>query len=135
KFIGVGEKLEEIEEFHSERMASRILGMGDVLSLIEKAETKIDEKQAKEMQEKMRTASFTFDDFLEQMGQVKEMGPLDELIGMIPGANKMKGMKNAQIDDTQIVQIEAIIQSMTKNKRQEPTLMIASRKRRIAKGS
>src|SRR5699024_7699668 len=104
-------------------------------SLIETAETKIDEKQAKEMQEKMRTASFTFDDFLEQMGQVKEMGPLDELIGMIPGANKMKGMKNAQIDDKQIVQIEAIIQSMTKDERQEPTLMNASRKRRIAKGS
>src|SRR5699024_3218847 len=118
-----------------ERMASRILGLGDVLSLIEKAETKIDEKQAKEMQEKMRTASFTFDDFLEQMGQVKEMCPLDELIGMITGANKMKGMKNAQIDDKQIVQIEAIIKSMTKDERKEPTLMNASRKRRIAKGS
>src|SRR5699024_11513132 len=87
----------------------------------------------KEMQEKMRTASFTFDDFLEQMGQVKEMGPLDELIGMIPGANKMKGMKNDQIDDKQIVQIEAIIQSMTKDEIQEPTMMNASRKRRIAK--
>src|SRR5690625_5766750 len=84
---------------------------------MKKAETKKDEKQAKEMQEKMRTASFTFDDFLEQMGQVKEMGPLDELIGMIPGANKMKGMKNAQIDDKQIVQIEAIIQSMTKDRK------------------
>src|SRR5699024_11726846 len=95
----------------------------------------IDEKQAKEMQEKMRTASFTFDDFLEQMGQVKEMGPLDELIGMIPGANKMKGMKNAQIDDKQIVQIEEIIQSMTKDERKETTLMNASRTRRIAKGS
>jgi len=135
KFIGVGEKLDELEEFHPDRMASRILGMGDVLSLIEKAETNLDEKQAKEMQEKMRTASFTFDDFLEQMGQVKEMGPLDELIGMIPGANKMKGMKNAQIDDQQIVQIEAIIQSMTKKERQEPALMNASRKKRIAKGS
>src|SRR5690625_5171490 len=135
KFIGVGEKLEEIEEFHPERMASRILGMGDVLSLIEKAETKIDEKQAKEMQEKMRTASFTFDDFLEQMGQVKEMGPLDELIGMIPGANKMKGMKNAQIDDKQIVQNETIIQTMTKDEKQEYKLMNARRKRRIAKRS
>lgn len=135
KFVGVGEKLDEIEEFHPDRMASRILGMGDVLSLIEKAESNIDEKQAKEMQEKMRTASFTFDDFLEQMGQVKEMGPLDELIGMIPGANKMKGMKNAQVDDKQIVQIEAIIQSMTAKERQEPSLMNASRKRRIAKGS
>src|SRR5699024_2923107 len=82
-----------------------------------------------------RTASFTFDDFLEQMGQVKEMGPLDELIGMIPGANKMKGMKNAQIDDKQIVQIEAIIQSMTKDKRKEPTMTNARNKKRIAKGS
>ena len=135
KFVGVGEKLDELEEFHPDRMASRILGMGDVLSLIEKAESNIDEKQAKEMQEKMRTASFTFDDFLEQMGQVKQMGPLDELIGMIPGANKMKGMKNAQVDDKQIVQIEAIIQSMTKKERQEPSIMNASRKRRIAKGS
>src|SRR5699024_372686 len=97
KFIGVGEKLEEIEEFHPERMASRILGMGDVLSLIEKAETKIDEKQAKEMQEKMRTASFTFDDFLEQMGQVKEMGPLDELIELNKGTNNMKCKKQSQI--------------------------------------
>lgn len=135
KFIGVGEKLDELEEFHPDRMASRILGMGDVLSLIEKAETNIDEKQAKEMQEKMRTQSFTFDDFLEQMGQVKQMGPLDELVGMIPGASKMKGMKNAQVDDQQIVQIEAIIQSMTSKERQEPKLMNASRKRRIAKGS
>ncbi len=135
KFIGVGERLDELEEFHPDRMASRILGMGDVLSLIEKAETNIDEKQAKEMQEKMRTASFTFDDFLEQMGQVKQMGPLDELLGMIPGANKMKGMKNAQLDDKQIVHIEAIIQSMTAKERQDPSLMNASRKRRIAKGS
>ncbi len=135
KFIGVGEKLDELEEFHPERMASRILGMGDVLSLIEKAESNIDEKQAKEMQEKMRTASFTFDDFLEQMGQVKQMGPLDELIGMIPGANKMKGMKNAQIDDKQIVQIEAIIQSMTAKERHTPSIINASRKKRIARGS
>lgn len=135
KFIGVGEKLDELEEFHPERMASRILGMGDVLSLIEKAESNIDEKQAKEMQEKMRTATFTFDDFLEQMGQVKQMGPLDELIGMIPGANKMKGMKNAQIDDKQIVQIEAIIQSMTAKERQTPSVINASRKKRIARGS
>ncbi|HLQ84224.1 MAG TPA: signal recognition particle protein [Pseudogracilibacillus sp.] len=135
KFIGVGEKLDELEEFHPERMASRILGMGDVLSLIEKAESNIDEKQAKEMQEKMRTATFTFDDFLEQMGQVKQMGPLDELIGMIPGANKMKGMKNAQIDDKQIVQIEAIIQSMTAKERQTPNVINASRKKRIARGS
>jgi signal recognition particle subunit SRP54 len=89
KFAGMGEKLDQLEPFHPERMASRILGMGDVLSLIEKAQENVDEKQAKELEEKMRTMSFTFDDFLEQMGQVKKMGPLDELLAMIPGANKV----------------------------------------------
>ena len=135
KFAGMGEKLDELEVFHPERMASRILGMGDVLTLIEKAQTRVDEKQAKELEEKMRTMSFTFDDFLEQMDQVKSMGPLDDLMAMIPGANKMKGLKNAQIDDKQLVHIEAIIQSMTKQERTEPEIMNASRKRRIAKGS
>jgi len=135
KFAGMGEKLDELEVFHPERMASRILGMGDVLTLIEKAQTQVDEKQAKALEEKMRTMSFTFDDFLEQMDQVKSMGPLDDLMAMIPGANKMKGLKNAQIDDKQLVHIEAIIQSMTKQERIEPEIMNASRKRRIAKGS
>src|SRR5699024_5575088 len=132
---GTGEKLDELEEFHPERMASRILGMGDVLSLIEKAQTNVDEKQAKELEEKMRTMSFTFDDFLEQMGQVKEMGPLEDVLSMIQGANKMKGLKNAQLEDKQLVHIEAIIQSMTKQERQDPALMNANRKKRIAKGS
>src|SRR5699024_3675491 len=122
-------------EFHPERMASRILGMGDVLSLIEKAQTNVDEKQAKELEEKMRTMSFTFDDFLEQMGQVKEMGPLEDVLSMIPGANKMKVLKNSQLDDNQLVHIEAIIQSMTKQEIQDPSLMNANRKKRIAKGS
>lgn len=135
KFIGTGEKLDELEEFHPERMASRILGMGDVLSLIEKAQTNIDEKQAKEMEEKMRTMSFTFDDFLEQMGQVKKMGPLEDILSMLPGANKMKGMKNVQLDEKQLVYVEAIIQSMTKEERQDPSIMNASRKKRIARGS
>ncbi|GEM03458.1 signal recognition particle protein [Halolactibacillus miurensis] len=135
KFAGMGEKLDELEAFHPERMASRILGMGDVLSLIEKAQDNIDEKKAKELEQKMRTASFTFDDFLDQMEQVKSMGPLDELLGMLPGANKMKGLKNVQIDDKQLVHVEAIIQSMTKKERQDPGLMNASRKKRIAKGS
>src|SRR5699024_451395 len=89
KYVATGEKLDEIETFHTERMASRMLGMGDVLNLIEKAQTNVDEKQAKQLEEKMRTMSFTFDDFLEQMGQVKQMGPLDDLLSMIPGANKM----------------------------------------------
>ncbi|GGC90580.1 signal recognition particle protein [Thalassobacillus devorans] len=135
KFAGMGEKLDQLEAFHPERMASRILGMGDVLTLIEKAQDSVDENRAKELEQKMRSASFTFDDFLEQMGQVRSMGPLDELLDMIPGANKMKGLKNAQIDDKQISHVEAIIQSMTKKERQDPSLMNASRKRRIAKGS
>lgn len=135
KFAGTGEKLDELEVFHPERMASRILGMGDVLTLIEKAQTQVDEKQAKALEEKMRTMSFTFDDFLEQMDQVKSMGPLEDLMAMIPGAGKMKGLKNAQIDDKQLAHVEAIIQSMTKKERLDPELMNASRKRRIAKGS
>ncbi|WP_347860618.1 signal recognition particle protein [Salimicrobium sp. PL1-032A] len=135
KFVGMGEKLDELEVFYPERMASRILGMGDMLSLIEKAETQVDEKQAKELEAKMKNASFTFDDFLEQMAQVKNMGPLDEIINMIPGANKMKGLQNASFDDKQIVHVEAIIQSMTKKERNDPSVMNASRKKRIAKGS
>ncbi|TFJ94639.1 signal recognition particle protein [Lentibacillus salicampi] len=135
KFAGMGEKLDQLEPFRPESMASRILGMGDVLSLIDKAETNVNEKQAKELEEKMRTMSFTFDDFLEQMGQVKKMGPLEDLMNMIPGANKMKGLKNAQLDEKQLVYVEAIIQSMTKDERQDPGLMNASRKKRIAKGS
>ncbi|WP_082234195.1 signal recognition particle protein [Halobacillus massiliensis] len=135
KFAGMGEKLDQLEPFHPERMASRILGMGDMLTLIEKAQSQVDEKQAKDLEAKMRNASFTFEDFLEQMEQVKNMGPLDELIGMIPGANKMKGLQNASFDDKQIVHVEAIIQSMTKKERVDPSLMNASRKKRIAKGS
>lgn len=135
KFAGMGEKLDQLEVFHPERMASRILGMGDVLSLIEKAQENVDEKRAKELEEKMRSASFTFDDFLEQMDQVKNMGPLDELMDMIPGANKMKGLKNVDFDEKQIAHVEAIIQSMTAKERQDPSLINASRKKRIAKGS
>ncbi|MFC4387373.1 signal recognition particle protein [Gracilibacillus marinus] len=135
KFAGMGEKLDQLEVFHPERMASRILGMGDVLSLIEKAQENVDEKRAKELEEKMRSASFTFDDFLEQMGQVKNMGPLEDLIGMIPGANKMKGLKNMEIDEKQISHVEAIIQSMTAKERQDPSIINAGRRKRIAKGA
>jgi len=135
KFAGMGEKLDELEAFHPERMASRILGMGDVLTLIEKAQSQVDEKQAKELEEKIRTMSFTFDDFLEQMGQVRSMGPLEDLISMIPGANRIKGLQNAQIDEKQLAHVEAIIQSMTKEERQNPDVLNASRRRRIAKGS
>ncbi|WP_408010961.1 signal recognition particle protein [Pseudalkalibacillus sp. A8] len=135
KFVGLGEKLDALESFHPERMASRILGMGDVLSLIEKAQTNVDEKKAKELEEKMRTMSFTFDDFLEQLTQVRSMGPLDELLGMLPGAGQMKQLKNVKVDEKQLNHVEAIIQSMTKGEKQHPETINASRKKRIAKGS
>ncbi|QGQ46884.1 signal recognition particle protein [Metabacillus sediminilitoris] len=135
KFVGLGEKLDALEPFHPERMASRILGMGDVLTLIEKAQTNVDAEKAKELEQKMRTMSFTFDDFLEQLGQVRNMGPLEDLIGMLPGANKVKGLKNLQVDEKQISHVEAIIKSMTKLEKQNPEIMNASRKKRIAKGS
>ncbi|AKO93865.1 signal recognition particle protein [Priestia filamentosa] len=135
KFVGMGEKLDALETFHPERMASRILGMGDVLTLIEKAQVSVDEDKARELEQKLRTQSFTFDDFLEQLGQVRQMGPLDEILGMLPGANKMKGLKNVQVDDKQIGHIEAIIRSMTKLEKEQPEVINASRKKRIARGS
>lgn len=135
KFVGMGEKLDALEPFHPERMASRILGMGDVLTLIEKAQANVDEEKAKEMEKKLRTMSFTFDDFLEQLGQVKTMGPLEDLLAMMPGANKMKGMKNLQVDDGKVNQIEAIIRSMTPKEKEEPDIINASRRKRIALGS
>ncbi|UOY93664.1 signal recognition particle protein [Ectobacillus sp. JY-23] len=135
KFVGMGEKLDALETFHPERMASRILGMGDVLTLIEKAQFAVDEEKAKELEQKMRSLSFTLDDFLEQLGQVRKLGPLDEILGMLPGANKIKGLKNAQVDEKQIGHVEAIIRSMTTAEREQPEIINASRKKRIAKGS
>lgn len=135
KFIGMGEKLDALEVFHPERMASRILGMGDVLTLIEKAQSNVDEAKAKELEHKMRTQSFTFDDFLEQLGQVRKMGPLDDLLKMLPGANKLKGLDNISIDEKQIGHVEAIIKSMTAQEKINPEIINASRRRRIAKGS
>ena len=135
KFVGLGEKLDALEPFHPERMASRILGMGDVLTLIEKAESQMDQDAAKELESKIRDASFTFDDFIEQLGQVKNMGPIDELLSMLPGAGKMKGLKNVQIDEKQLDHVEAIIRSMTKHERSNPEVLNASRRKRIAKGS
>lgn len=135
KFVGMGEKMDALEPFHPERMASRILGMGDVLTLIEKAQAAVDEEKAKELEQKMRTMSFTFDDFLEQLGQVRKMGPLDEILKMLPGANKIKGLNNIQIDEKQIAHVEAIIRSMTKEEKVNPEIINASRKKRIAKGS
>ncbi|WP_050181478.1 signal recognition particle protein [Domibacillus robiginosus] len=135
KFVGMGEKLDALEQFHPERMASRILGMGDVLSLIEKAQTNVDEAKAKELEQKMRTMSFTFDDFLDQIGQVRSMGPLDEILKMLPGANKMKGLNNIQVDEKQIGRVEAIIRSMTAAEKQQPEIINSGRRKRIARGS
>lgn len=135
KFVGMGEKMDALEAFHPERMASRILGMGDMLSLIEKAQSNVDEEKAKELEEKFRTSTFTFDDFLEQMTQVKQMGPLDEILKMLPGANKIKGLENAKVDEGQMDRVEAIIYSMTKKEKTTPEIINANRKKRIAKGS
>jgi len=135
KFVGMGEKMDALEPFHPERMASRILGMGDMLTLIEKAQASVDEEKAKELEQKFRTASFTLDDFLDQLGQVKNMGPLDELLKMMPGANKIKGINNLQVDEKQIGHVEAIIRSMTTKEKEQPEIINAGRRRRIAKGS
>ncbi|MEK4253088.1 signal recognition particle protein [Ureibacillus sp. FSL K6-2830] len=135
KFVGMGEKMDALEPFHPERMASRILGMGDVLSLIEKAQANVDLEKAKELEEKFKTQSFTFDDFVEQIKAVRKMGPLEDLLKMLPGANKIKGLNNIQIDEKQIDRLEAIIYSMTPEERERPEIINASRKKRIAKGS
>ena len=134
KFIGTGEKLDAIELFHPDRVASRILGMGDVLSLIEKAEAAFDEKSAKEMEKKFREQTFTLEDFLAQMYQIKKMGNLNQLIGMIPGVNA-GALKDAQIDENHMKRIEAMILSMTKNERLRPETINGSRRKRIANGS
>ncbi|MCS7459506.1 signal recognition particle protein [Paenibacillus doosanensis] len=135
KFAGIGEKLDALEPFHPDRMASRILGMGDMLTLIEKAQAGIDAEKAKEMERKMRTAEFTFDDFLDQMEQVKKLGPLDQILDMLPGANKMKGMKDLKVDDKQMARIAAIVKSMTKEERANPDMLSPSRRKRLAAGS
>ncbi|HJF31522.1 MAG TPA: signal recognition particle protein [Sporosarcina psychrophila] len=135
KFVGMGEKMDALEPFHPERMASRILGMGDVMSLIEKAQENVDEEKSKELEQKFRTQSFTLDDFLDQLQQVKKMGPLDELLKMMPGANKIKGLDNAKVDEGQMGRVEAVIQSMTKSERNTPEIINSNRRKRIAKGS
>lgn len=135
KLVGMGEKLDALETFYPERMASRILGMGDILSLVEKAQENFDEKKAREMERKIRKQEFTLEDFLDQMQQVKSMGPLKDLLGMIPGMGKqLKGME-AEIDEKELGHVEAIIKSMTKEERRNPAIINGSRKKRIAKGS
>ena len=132
KFVGTGEKLDMIELFHPDRMASRILGMGDMLSFIEKAEQQYDEEQAKKLEEKLRKNKFDLGDYLDQMEQIGNMGDLSQLAGMLPG--NMKGLENAQIDEKQLSRQKAIIQSMTVRERENPQILNASRKRRIAAG-
>jgi signal recognition particle subunit SRP54 len=135
KFAAVGEKLDALEPFHPERMASRILGMGDMLSLIEKAQANLDESKAKDMERKLRKAEFTLEDFLDQMQQLKKMGPLENILEMLPGMGNMKQLKDAKIDNKQLVRVEAIIMSMTRQEKQKPEIINASRRKRIAAGS
>jgi signal recognition particle subunit SRP54 len=132
KFVGTGEKVDALEAFHPERIASRILGMGDILSLIEKAEESISIEKAKELEKKLREESFTLEDFKEQLQQVRGMGSLDQILSMLPG---LGGMKNLQVDEKEFVRVEAIINSMTPMERQNPAMIDGSRRRRIAQGS
>ena len=134
KFVGMGEKLEDLETFHPDRMASRILGMGDVLSLIERAQENFDTDKAMELEKKLRTQDFTFEDFLDQLQQVKNLGPMNELLGMIPGVNS-KQLKDIDVGEKDFKRLEAIIQSMTVEERKNPTLIDSSRRKRIATGS
>ena len=133
KFLGVGEKLDALEQFHADRLASRILGMGDILSLIEKAQEAVDEKKAEALERKLRESKFDLNDFLDQMQQVKRLGPLENVIKMLPGMGRMipPGM---QVDPKMLTRKEAIVQSMTPDERRSPQLLTASRRRRIAAG-
>jgi len=132
-YVGMGEKLSDLEQFYPDRMASRILGMGDILSLIEKAEFEVSEEKAREMSQKLRKAEFDFNDFLDQMNQIKKMGGMGSILNMMPGMSQMKG--NLDIDEKSMDRVEAIILSMTKEERANPSLLNPSRKQRIAKGA
>ena len=134
KFIGTGEKLDQIEPFHPGRMASRILGMGDMLTLIEKAEAAFDAKKAAELEQKLKSNKFTLSDFYDQLSQLKNMGSLDEIAAMMPGMNA-GALKGAQVDEKVMARTAAIIQSMTPYERENPSVLNSSRKRRIALGS
>lgn len=133
KFMGIGEKLDALEAFHPERMASRILGMGDVVTLVEKAQESIDVEKAQQLEKKLRKDQFTLEDFREQLQQIKKMGPLEQILGMIPGLGKQ--LKGARVDDRALIRVEALINSMTTEERQKPQIINGSRRRRIATGS
>ena len=135
KFIGVGEKLIDLEPFHPDRMSSSILGMGDVLTLIEKSQSMVDEKKAAELEKKLRKSQFTLEDFRDQMVQIRKMGSISDLLKMIPGVGNSKQMKNLKVDDRELVRVEAMINSMTTQERHKHTIINGSRRKRIAKGS
>ncbi|TYO95189.1 signal recognition particle protein [Desulfallas thermosapovorans] len=135
KFVGVGEKLDALEDFHPNRMADRILGMGDMLTLIEKAQANFDQEQVEKLNKRIRNMEFTLDDFVQQLNQVKKMGPIDQILGMIPGLGGMKKLKDLEVDEKDLVLVEAIIKSMTPWERQHPQEINGSRRRRIARGS
>jgi signal recognition particle subunit SRP54 len=135
KFIGVGEKMDALEPFHPERVASRVLGMGDMLSLIEKAQATFDEKEALKLQSKLKKREFDLEDFRSQLGQMKKIGSLEQIIGMLPGLGRLKELKNLKPDEGELVRIEAIISSMTREERRNHKIINGSRRKRIAKGS
>ncbi len=135
KFIGVGEKIEALELFHPDRIASKILGMGDILTLIERAQEEFDEKEALRLQEKIKKKEFDLEDFLQQLRQIKKLGSLEQILSMLPGFSQLKQLKKIQVDEKELIKIEAIINSMTKEERRNYKIINASRKRRIAKGS
>jgi signal recognition particle subunit SRP54 len=133
KFVGIGEKLDAIEQFHPDRMASRILGMGDIVSFVEKAQLQFDETEAEKLEAKLKKNQFDFGDFLDQIRQMKKMGSIQDLLGMIHGLDK--AIKNSPVDDKALVRVEAIISSMTVKERSKPSILNGSRRKRIAKGS
>jgi signal recognition particle subunit SRP54 len=133
KFVGTGEKLDALEAFHPDRMASRILGMGDIVSLVEKVQEQVDTEKAKKLEEKLRKSQFTFDDFLDQLHEIKKMGSIQQVLSMIPGMNRIPA--NAQVDEKALVRVEAIIQSMTREERNKPQILNGTRRKRIAAGS
>ncbi len=135
KFVGVGEKVESLEPFYPDRMASRILGMGDVLSLIEKAEAAYDEAKARKLAEKIRSNEFTLEDFADQLRQMRKIGPLDEILSMIPGLGRIRGLSDLKVDEGQLKRVEAIVNSMTLEERRNPAIIDGSRRKRIARGS
>jgi signal recognition particle subunit SRP54 len=135
KFVGIGEKIENLEVFHPERMASRILGMGDILTLVEKAQANIDEKTALQLEKSIRKNNFSLEDFRNQLTQIKKMGSMKDILGMIPGLGKMKALKDMEPDDKELIRVTAIIDSMTKKERYNYLIIDGRRRKRIALGS